>query len=207
MITNVPGIEIEYCKGIYSGCKNAVIVDRNLLHKLIDTANQSNWSRKFIKKEVLKHHLIKIGISGCPNACARSQIKDLGLIAKSEVIHVEDSCINCMGCVASCEEQAIIFNNDKIWIDKNRCIGCGKCVKLCETDAMKEKRQYFSILVGGRLGRHPRFGQEILQLEPFNTLHFISFFLSLFHRFNITQPKKIYDVISPEEIKIEYSNL
>ncbi len=207
MIYNIPGIEIEYCRGISKGCKNSVMLDNDFLNKVFEIASGSNWSKKFVGKDVLRHNLIKIGISGCPNACAKSQIKDLGLIARSEVFYVQDLCSLCMQCVDNCEEQAISYDNEKIKIDKRKCIGCGRCIKVCETGAIYEKGKFFSVLVGGRLGRHPRFGEEIFRMSPSKTISFVSFFLSLFDKVDITQPKKLFDVISPLEIKVEYSKL
>ncbi|MCK5543545.1 MAG: hypothetical protein KAI40_12720 [Desulfobacterales bacterium] len=42
---------------------------------------------------------------------------------------------------------------------------CKKCIKACPTETIIEKKKGFRVLLGGRLGRHPRLAMEIPGLK------------------------------------------
>jgi dissimilatory sulfite reductase (desulfoviridin) alpha/beta subunit len=46
-------------------------------------------------------------------------------------------------------------------IDRNRCQRCGKCVHVCPSRTLEPAQSGFRILLGGRLGRHPRLALEM----------------------------------------------
>jgi dissimilatory sulfite reductase (desulfoviridin) alpha/beta subunit len=46
-------------------------------------------------------------------------------------------------------------------IDRNRCQRCGKCVHVCPSRTLEPVQSGFRILLGGRLGRHPRLALEM----------------------------------------------
>lgn len=109
------------------------------------------------------HTVLKAGISYCPNACARSQIADIGLIAAC-VPRVDPApCAACGACAEACREDAVRLDGDGrlAGIDPAACLGCGECARACPTDALVHGAPGFRLLLGGKLGRHPRLGEEL----------------------------------------------
>jgi len=109
------------------------------------------------------HNVLKISISYCPNACARSQIADVGLIGAARPAVDTIPCIACGACAEACREEAITFDGQGIItaIDPQRCVSCGACAKACPVEAITEAEQGFRLMLGGKLGRHPRFAEEL----------------------------------------------
>ncbi|NMA69221.1 MAG: 4Fe-4S binding protein [Desulfitobacterium sp.] len=56
---------------------------------------------------------------------------------------VTDLCQNCVGhfCSMNCPKKAIVFINDKAFIDQSRCIECGICARNCPYNAIIEYRR------------------------------------------------------------------
>ncbi len=50
-------------------------------------------------------------------------------------------CKKCKTCINRCNMEAISFNNEKIYINKNKCIGCGICVVKCPSKAIELTRK------------------------------------------------------------------
>jgi dissimilatory sulfite reductase (desulfoviridin) alpha/beta subunit len=48
-----------------------------------------------------------------------------------------------------------------VHIAEELCLGCGKCIRVCEQSALVPVSSGFRIVVGGKLGRRPRLGQEL----------------------------------------------
>jgi dissimilatory sulfite reductase (desulfoviridin) alpha/beta subunit len=46
-------------------------------------------------------------------------------------------------------------------VDFARCLCCGQCLPVCPTGTLQEAARGYRILVGGKLGRHPRLAQEL----------------------------------------------
>jgi dissimilatory sulfite reductase (desulfoviridin) alpha/beta subunit len=42
-----------------------------------------------------------------------------------------------------------------------RCVGCGACVPACSREAIESDGVRLHILVGGRMGRHPRWAEQL----------------------------------------------
>ncbi len=206
MIISVQGIELEICKGILEGCKNSIYFFPDFLEKTLSILEASSWHKKFSQKnkKTLKHNLLKIGISACPNSCAKSQIKDLGLILRSEIEYDEILCNHCLNCKDTCIENAILFN-EKIVLKKDLCVGCSQCVRKCTTGALITSNIYFEVLVGGRLGRHPRFGTPILRISPFKFYGFLTYFMDLFEAYpNIKSARELFNYISFDKVREGY---
>ena len=54
--------------------------------------------------------------------------------------------------------------NDQMWlpkIDMEKCLFCGHCIRTCPTGTLVRGRQRYRVMVGGKLGRHPRLASEI----------------------------------------------
>lgn len=109
------------------------------------------------------HGIVKINISYCPNACARSQIADVGLIGARVPALDAQACEACGACSEVCREDAIRLDDDGFvtGVDHTACVNCGECINACPTDALYEARTGFRLMLGGKLGRHPRFAEEL----------------------------------------------
>ena len=106
------------------------------------------------------HHEFRVSISDCPNACSRPQIVDLGLIGACVPLVTAEPCSQCGACVDACREEAIKLG-DGPTLDESACLACGQCMRVCPTGTLVEGQKGYRILVGGKLGRHPRLAQEL----------------------------------------------
>ncbi|MEF3167847.1 MAG: 4Fe-4S binding protein [Deltaproteobacteria bacterium] len=161
----VRGYSVETCLGT-GGCSNAAVIDTGLadtIEKGLDALDIRSRIRAKIQGPLKMHHEFRVSISQCPNACSRPQIVDVGLIGARIPQVVEEACKGCMGCVEACREKAVSFWDKAPFpvIDSDRCLGCGACIAACPTGTIAEKATGYRILVGGRLGRHPRLGSEL----------------------------------------------
>jgi dissimilatory sulfite reductase (desulfoviridin) alpha/beta subunit len=109
------------------------------------------------------HNIVKINLSYCPNACARSQIADVGLIAASRPVADPAACTACGACAEACREGAVALDESGTIkaVDAAACVGCGECIRACPSDALTEAASGFRLMLGGKLGRHPRFAEEL----------------------------------------------
>lgn len=48
---------------------------------------------------------------------------------------INDSCVQCGACAASCPVECISQSEDKYMIDKSKCIECGACASICPVGA------------------------------------------------------------------------
>ncbi|KNZ70575.1 nitrite and sulfite reductase 4Fe-4S region [Thermincola ferriacetica] len=103
----------------------------------------------------------KIGVSGCPNSCAKPQENDIGFVGAIEPELDENKCISCGLCERVCPNRAIQMAEGKPVIDKSRCLLEGNCIFSCPSDAWQEKRRGYLLYAGGKIGRKPRLGQVI----------------------------------------------
>ena len=103
----------------------------------------------------------KMGISGCPNNCAKVQLNDIGLLGQC-IPQLEDSlCDVCLACINICPSGAIEQLGDKVRIDDTKCIHCGKCIKICPKKAVSVKKQGVALFIGGKFGRNYRIGERV----------------------------------------------
>lgn len=106
------------------------------------------------------HLRFSIGIAACPNACSRPQIMDVGFIRAEYPSIPADHCTGCGACVSACREGCLALRDGRIACAFATCVGCGACRKACPVEAIGPDRRGFRVLVGGRLGRHPRLATE-----------------------------------------------
>ena len=72
-------------------------------------------------------------------------------------------CTGCGECEAVCEESAIVLNDGfLVSIDEELCVQCGACAQICPTNSLSTAAGTFRVLVGGKLGRHPQLGRELV---------------------------------------------
>jgi len=108
---------------------------------------------------------MRIALSGCPNACTSPMLNEIGIIGRVMPERTEGLCTGCGTCVEYCKEKAIVIKNGISILKDDKCVQCGVCVQSCPFDLLKTKHSHFLITVGGRRGRHPRIGRELLTVE------------------------------------------
>ena len=164
MEEEVKGYQVENCFG-QSGCPNRVVVDDDLVKKLgkkLSKRNLKDFMRKKVDGPLKLHHEFRTSISDCPNACSRPQIVDVGFMgARLPAVSSNETCTECGACLETCKERAITVDEALPSIDRDRCVSCGQCIDVCPTGILKEDEKGYRILVGGKLGRHPRLGSEL----------------------------------------------
>ncbi len=163
MEDEVKGYQVETCFGP-NGCPNRAVTYEEFLRMVEDRFARRNL-KSFLKEKVngpLKmHHEFRLSVSDCPNACSRPQIADLGLIGARRPVVGDSPCSECGACVEVCREKAITLQKGKPILDLSKCLACGQCIAACPTGTLREKEKGYRILVGGKLGRHPRLAAEI----------------------------------------------
>jgi dissimilatory sulfite reductase (desulfoviridin) alpha/beta subunit len=112
---------------------------------------------------VLSHHKLKAAVAGCPNCCPEPQIKDFALVARSRPALGRGDCVSCGACETACKEAAVVLSDTGPTLDPERCVGCGGCAAECPTGAIVVGRRGYDVLVGGRLGRHPRLAVTVAE--------------------------------------------
>lgn len=163
MEDEVKGYQVETCFGP-GGCPNRA-VDSDGLPEKIDLMLARRNMKRFLEEKVgapLKfHHEFRVSISDCPNSCSRPQIVDVGIIGAQKPRITEEPCSRCGGCVEVCKESAISLDDDGPVVSEERCLSCGACIRECPTGTLEKDLNGYRVLLGGKLGRHPRLGTEI----------------------------------------------
>ena len=163
MEDEVKGYQVEMCFG--SGeCPNSLVDISDLaenIENILSKENMKDFLKEKVKGPLKFHHEFMVSISGCPNACSRPQIADIGIIGVCTPEIKRENCNRCGVCMMTCKEEAISIPSSIPKIEESKCILCGQCVKACTQGAMDEGVTGFKILIGGKLGRHPRLGIEV----------------------------------------------
>ncbi|MGA2914136.1 MAG: 4Fe-4S dicluster domain-containing protein [Methanoregula sp.] len=146
-------VNIIACPGI-ERCKFANIDTINLAKKIDE--------KLFGKEMPVK---MRIALSGCPNACTSPMLNEIGIIGRIRPLRTPGLCTGCGTCVEYCKEKAIIIKNGISVLDHAKCVQCGVCIRSCPFDLLKADDSHYLVLVGGRRGRHPRIGRELITLE------------------------------------------
>jgi dissimilatory sulfite reductase (desulfoviridin) alpha/beta subunit len=108
---------------------------------------------------------MRIALSGCPNACTSPMLNEIGIIGRIRPIRTPGLCTGCGFCVYYCKERAIKVRNGISELNEEKCVQCGMCVKSCSFNLLKSAHSHFLITVGGRRGRHPKIGRELMTVE------------------------------------------
>ena len=58
-------------------------------------------------------------------------------------------------------------------LDESKCVQCGVCVQSCHFDLIKAENRHYLITVGGRRGRHPKIGRNLLTVESEDQVLFV----------------------------------
>ncbi len=198
MENQIQGYDVSACFG-GDGCPNSVVSSKALLSGIQDLMEEADI-RAFLKANVqgdLKfHHEFRVSLSDCPNACSRPQIVDIGIIGASRPRITEEPCSLCNACVDICPDHAIILNGTGPIIDEEVCLSCGKCMKICPTATLEKGITGFRVLLGGRLGRHPRLGMEVPGIHSHDqVLHIVEKALA-FYKANSKNGKRFSKILT-----------
>lgn len=158
------GWRIETCKGPKQGCVNRAAPDDDLAADLDGVFRGRDFGvglRALVGGTLRHRHEFSVAVADCPNACSRPQIADFGLIGAAEPGVTNDQCHQCMGCVHACREGAVMHPGLLPLINYERCVRCGSCCRVCLSGTLQVARRGWRILLGGKLGRHPRLGAEM----------------------------------------------
>jgi len=165
MDEEVKGFQVEACFGS-QGCANRIIEDDRLIRSIEKVFSEANL-RGFLKQTVtgpLKfHHEFRVALADCPNACSQPQIKDIGIIGAAAPQRMGAACTECGACQEACQEKAVAVDSHVSGpvFEWNRCVRCGQCIKICPTGTIGCGEQGYRVLIGGKLGRHPRLATEV----------------------------------------------
>jgi len=185
MEDEVKGYQVETCFGP-SGCPNRAVICESLpadLEKTLSGRKLKDFLKGRVEGPLKMHHEFRVSVSDCPNACSRPQIVDVGLIGACVPELSESACSECGACVDSCKESAVTLRDGRPFLDASRCLTCGQCVRVCPTGTLREGKKGYRILVGGKLGRHPRLGEELPQIyDSDETLRMLDRCLDLYQQ-------------------------
>lgn len=154
-------VNIIACPGI-SRCKYGNI-DTISLAKKIDL-------KLFGKEMPVK---VRIALSGCPNACTSPMLNEIGVIGRIKPIRTPGLCTGCGSCVQYCKENAVQVKNGISVLNEEKCVQCGVCVRSCHFNLLKAEHSHYLITVGGRRGRHPKIGRNLLTVETEDQVLFV----------------------------------
>jgi anaerobic sulfite reductase subunit C len=160
----VPMVVVETCHADLSGCPNPVISTsrwREAVERWVDGRNVSERLRARVPGDkVLFHHKFRVSISGCPNGCSRPQIADAGLLGAIRPDVDPALCTACGACAEACPDGAITVDDGPPLFDRSRCLGCKRCHQACACGAIMLSEPAARVVLGGKLGRHPRLAAD-----------------------------------------------
>lgn len=160
MDEEVKGFQVESCFGP-QGCPHRIAEDDQLVSRIEAALREENL-RGFLEETVkgpLKfHHEFRVSVADCPNACSQPQIKDIGIIGAAVPERTDVPCSDCGACVDVCREAAVTLDSRDMGpvFDRDRCVKCGQCITACPTGTIEYGSRGYRLLIGGKLGRHPR---------------------------------------------------
>lgn len=157
------GFQVGSCFG-FRGCANRAVCDAGLAEEVrvcLRARNFKAFMQKVVPGALKRHHEFRVSISDCPNACSCPQIVDIGLIGACRPVIAGEACSRCGACIAACREGAIRLSEGAPQVDVANCVNCGKCVEVCPTGTLQAGMRGYRILLGGKLGRHPRLATEL----------------------------------------------
>jgi dissimilatory sulfite reductase (desulfoviridin) alpha/beta subunit len=171
VVSNSRFYEVKVCGGAF-GCPRAIYDVKPLADKMTGAIEASNVPEAVLRRAngpILRHHKLCISISGCPNSCSQPQIADFGIQGRARPTVGSETCSGCGECVRVCSENAVSIPETRPNFDRSRCIDCGDCAAICPTEAIAVEKHGFSVLVGGKLGRHPQLARTLFELTDEKT--------------------------------------
>jgi anaerobic sulfite reductase subunit C len=163
MDAEVKGWQLEICLGTQD-CPHRAVASLEIVRELENLLAGKNL-RDFLKAKVngsLKmHHEFRVSLSGCPNACSRPHVVDVGLVGAVLPVLTSEPCSQCGQCASVCKEGAVAMDGDQVRLNLHRCLKCGDCIKACPSGTLAAGADGFRVFLGGKLGRHPQLGREL----------------------------------------------
>ena len=197
MDEEVRGYRVETCFGP-SGCPNRAVISDGLpseMEKRLSGRNLRALLQERVKGPLKLHHEFRVSISECPNACSRPQISDFGLIGACTPAAGSEPCSSCGACVEVCQEGAILLEDGAPRVDSSKCLGCGQCLKVCPSGTLIVQSRGHRVLLGGKLGRHPRLAQEAPGIHnPKEVMELLENCLDL-HRQHCTRGERFGEIL------------
>ena len=165
MDKEVKGYQVDACFG-GSGCAHRAADSGELvanIERLLAEADLLGFLRSTVDGDLKFHHEFRISVADCPNACSQPQIKDVGILGAVSPFLSEAACSACGACADTCRENAVVMSDsgEATAIDNRRCVHCGACIAACPTGTIACAKRGYRILIGGKLGRHPRLAIEL----------------------------------------------
>ncbi len=165
MEKEIKGYSLTACFG-NSGCSNRIPDTASLMNKMetvIRKADLLTFLKNTVKGDLKFHHEFRVAVADCPNACSRPQIADMGVIAAAVPMITCEPCTRCLACVDTCREKSIFVDEEtgQVDIDSDSCVMCGRCISACPSGTLASGNTGYRVMLGGRLGRHPRLAMEL----------------------------------------------
>ncbi|MBN2734937.1 MAG: 4Fe-4S binding protein [Methanomicrobiaceae archaeon] len=108
---------------------------------------------------------VRISISACPYACTSPILNEIGITGRVKPIRTPGLCTGCGHCAEYCRECAISVINGQAVVNDDKCFQCGICIESCPFKLIDMASRGYLITVGGRRGRHPQLGRELIEVE------------------------------------------
>ncbi|MDD4892261.1 MAG: hypothetical protein PHU85_20250 [Phycisphaerae bacterium] len=161
----VGAVEVSACAGIMRHCPHLAIpaaawadAIRAALER-IDLAGRLGATTGGL---VPAHQVFRVVVAGCPNACSRPQIADIGVIGHIVRRVDAEMCVDCKLCERACPDHCVhVTEAGPQFGDK--CLNCRDCIAACPSAAITAERAVATLLAGGRLGRHPRLAETVAE--------------------------------------------
>jgi dissimilatory sulfite reductase (desulfoviridin) alpha/beta subunit len=165
MQAEVRGYRVESCFGT-SGCPQRTVVSDALIARvesLLAEADLLSLLKTRVKGPLRFHHELRVAFADCPNGCSQPQIRDVGIVGAVTPSPTPAACSGCAACLEACAEGALQLDDPPAAprLDATRCLACGQCVRACPGGTLAAGRSGFRLLLGGKLGRHPRLAREL----------------------------------------------
>jgi dissimilatory sulfite reductase (desulfoviridin) alpha/beta subunit len=185
--------EISACRGVKAGCQFSLVDEPDMLEGIERVTRDSAWVTALPGRYV-HHKRLKIALAACPNACSQPQIKDVGVVAVCVPKEIGANCTGCGQCEDLCREDAIAVKDGLAKLQPQRCVGCGMCIEACPQKVIESGGVRFRILVGGTMGRHPRWAQELCVVDASHVAGEVARFLDAISR-RAEEGEKIASVV------------
>ncbi len=200
----VKGYQVDACFG-GSGCPHRVASSEELvetIERLMVDADLLTFLKSRVPGELKFHHEFRISIADCPNACSQPQIKDVGILGASRPTITDSACSACGACKDACREFAVDADETGqiTAIDMQRCVHCGACIAVCPTATLATATKGYRVMIGGKLGRHPRLARELPGIHDAQTVvRMIADFLE-FYKTHSTRGQRFAHLLTDKDI-------
>jgi Dissimilatory sulfite reductase (desulfoviridin), alpha and beta subunits len=137
---------------------------RHCKYGIIDSVGLAREiDKKFFGRELPVK--VRIAISACPNGCESERLNEIGITGTQRPVRDPGLCTGCGTCTHYCREKAIEVDNGVILLHKDLCMECGFCILPCPFKLISAEPPEYRITVGGRRGRHPKFGRHLITVK------------------------------------------